>query len=220
MRSRLIILGWCLFLGLASAHAVGLPRDKIPLTFLDLQPKANGQVAKPFHGGREGNDLASLPQGVHKFGGVKFEIGKKLIQLAGKQTSSLPAKVEGIKVGKAFTKLHILQATGTGYQTPQNTVIAKYVVHYKDKTTATVEVAYGKDVLDWWYYEKSPTVTRGKVAWTGDNKAAKESKAKIRLYLTTWKNPHPKKEVTRLDYLSTRTTIAQPFCVALTVEGK
>jgi hypothetical protein len=220
MARWLVTLVGCGLLGQGLVRAVPLRGEKDALTLLDLQPKANAKLKEAFHGGLAGNDLSAVPQGTHKFAGVKFEIGKGLIQLAGKNDSPKPAKVEGIKVGKKFTTLYILHATGTGYQTPVNTVVAKFLVHYKDKTKAAVEIAYGKDVLDWWYYPKSPTVTRGKVAWTGDNPAAKKSGAKVRLYLTTWKNPHPKKEVSHIDFLSTRTTIAQPFCVALTVAGK
>ena len=61
---------------------------------------------------------------------------------------------------------------------------------------------------------------RGKVAWEGENEDSKSLNAKIRLYLTSWKNPQPKKRVVSIDYISTMTTAAAPFCVAMTAEVK
>jgi hypothetical protein len=94
-------------------------------------------------------------------------------------------------------------------------------VHYEDKGVATIPVVYGQDVRDWFFVDGEKGVRRGSVAWTGDNKRAKEVGARIRLYLTTWVNPRPDKKVIRIDYLSKKDkTVAAPFCVAMTVEGK
>jgi hypothetical protein len=204
----------------ALALAVPLPMQKGEVIYLDLQPKANQKLKEPLHGATAGNDLSELPQGEQRFAGVKFKVGKSLIQLAGQNYQAKPDKVEGIKVGQGFVKLHILHAAGFGYKTADNTVIGKYLVHYNDKTSETIEIVHGKDVRDWWFYADSPGVSRGKVAWVGSNRHAKNSNGKIRLYLTTWKNPHPKKKVLSIDYLSTKSTLAAPFCVAMTVEGK
>ena len=77
-------------------------------------------------------------------------------------------------------------------------------------------MAYGRDVVDWWAYPNQVAPTAAKVAWEGENEPAKTYEAKIRLYLTTWKNPHPKKRVVSLDFVATATdTNAVPFCVAI-----
>jgi hypothetical protein len=221
-RNSQLLAGAGLLLGAAFALAAPLPRNKKELTFLDLQPKANAklkEVLSSNKGPMPGNDLTALPQGEQKLGGVKFLIGKKMILLDGAQTANNPAKVEGIEVGRAFATLHILHAANTANLTPAGTVIGKYVVHYHDKTKASIDIVLGKDVLGWWYFPNSPTVTRGRVAWQGDNAAAKKNNAKVRLYLTTWKNPKPRKKVVAIDYVSSKTTAAAPFCVAMTVEG-
>jgi hypothetical protein len=220
MKRFLILIVACGLSGARLAPAVPVNRGQKETTFVDLQPKANAKVKENFQGGTAGNNLAALPGGEQKLAGVRFQIGNRLIQLAGKGQNNGPDKVEGIKVGRAFTRLYILHATGTGWGTKDGEVIGKYVVHYADKKTATIEIAYGKDVRDWWYYANSPDVSRGKVAWKGENDSAKKGQAKIRLYLTTWKNPHPKKKVLSIDYMSTKTTPAAPFCVAMTAEGK
>jgi hypothetical protein len=127
--------------------------------------------------------------------------------------------VEGIKVGRKLAKLNILHATG--YSVDADTPIAKYVVNYDDKSTAEIEVVYGKDVVDWWSYPSQAAPTRSKVAWEGENDAAKGFEAKIKLYLTTWENPHPKKTVVSIDYVATAPDKeAAPFCVAMTAEDK
>jgi hypothetical protein len=202
---------------LPRAGAVAVPRDSP--TFLDLQPKANQKLKDNLHTDTfEGNNLAELPRGEQKFAGVKFHIGGGLIQLASTNVQNKPDKVEGIAVGQNFARLHILHATG--YKVPDDTVIGKYIIHYQDKTTATIEIVYGKDVRDWWDNQDRNEVTRGKLAWTGKNAAVKANNASIRLYLMTWKNPQPKKKVSHIDYVSTRTTGSAPFCVAITVEAK
>jgi hypothetical protein len=216
---RLFILAWVGgLLGVAFAPAVPVRRGK-EITYLDLQPKANTKLTEPLQGGRPANTLADLPRGERKLGGVKFKIGERLIQLEGPGTK-FPTKVEGIKVGRKFAKLSILHAAGQCLAVKDGAVIGKYVVHYRDGSKAAIEIVYGKDVRDWWELSDARKVTRAKVAWEGDNPVRKETRTKVRLYLTTWVNPHPKKEVARIDYVCTPGTPAWLFCVAMTVEAK
>jgi hypothetical protein len=60
-------------------------------------------------------------------------------------------------------------------------------------------------------------VTRGVLAWQGTNDFLKQDEMKIRLYVTSWDNPHPTKLISGIDYHSTDTLCA-PFCVAMTGE--
>jgi len=173
---------------------------------IDLGPHVNQKLNERFHDYHQGNDLASLPTGRQTFAGVKFTVGKGVVQLgAGK-----PGKVEGIKVGMKTAKLYFLHAGGHQNGAPLNTPIGKYVVHYADKTEAEVEVAYGRDVVDWWVQPGVADPTRGKVAWEGENKLSR-----VKLFRTTWENPHPDKVIVTLDYATTK---YNPFCVAITAE--
>jgi hypothetical protein len=196
-------------------RAVPIRRAKETTTFLDLQPKANQKLTDNFHTPDSvGNNLAELPKGTREFAGVKFHIGDGLIQLASPKVRDKAAQVEGIAVGQAFATLHILHATG--YTATDGTLIGKYVIRYEDKTTAAIPIVYGEDMRDWWNIHPEKGVTRGKVAWVGKN----QNTPSIRLFLTTWTNPRPKKKVVSIDYLSTQTSDAAPFCVAMTVEAK
>jgi hypothetical protein len=203
----------------AAGKLHGVPAPKEKFIFLDLEAKANHKRTDSFVTGRfAGNDLAELPKGEQKLGGVKFWIGAKVIQLFGTHGPKWPTQVEGIAVGNKFAKLHLLH--GVGFTSPENTVIGSFIVHYEDKTTATIAIVYGKDVRDWMSVSDNQTkVTRGTLAWQGLNAHVRKSTGNIRLYLRTWKNPHPKKKVVSLDFTSAK-TVSAPFCVAITLETK
>jgi hypothetical protein len=196
---------------------------------VDLQPKANQKLTDNLGSGAEGNNLANLPKGEQTLEGVKFKIADCLVQLASQRLKLIqlgsqrlkelkPDRVDGIKVGKAFGKLHLLHATlwGRNKDVADDTEIAKYEVHYEGGDTETIPVVYGKDVRDWWVGSDEVDATRGKVAWKGENGAA----IQIRLYLGTWENPHPTKRVVSVDYVKVGNTHAAPFCVAMTLEEK
>jgi hypothetical protein len=221
---------------IAASLALGLaPAPPGKFIFVDLEPCANQKITDEFGSGAEGNDLGALLKSGRTFAGVNFTFGKGVIQLGSPLLGKAkPNKVEGIKVGMTFAKLHIVHATGYGNGQvigqegkegdplfiADGTTIAEYKIHYDDGTTATIPVVYGQDVRDWWYTENSKGVTRGKVAWKGTNERAKDLGSMIRLYLTTWDNPHPGKKVATIDYLKIGDGPAAPFCVAITLEAK
>jgi hypothetical protein len=201
---------------LSSVVIVAAPRlDGGKWKFLDLQPKTNQKLKDSY--GNEGNNLAALPTGEQTFADVKFKIGAGLIQLSGNATAmDRPDKAEGIRVNRKVRRLHFLHATHWG--APDGTVIGYYTVHYADNSEEKVEIAYGRDISDWWYADDNTSPKEAKVAWKGENDDAKNSGRKIRLYMTTWKNPHPKRRVVSVDFGSTNRAQAAPFCVAITAD--
>jgi hypothetical protein len=224
---RLLLAGGVWFLvGPPVTHGVALRREKGEQTCLDLQAKANLKLTEALGNAHPANTLAALPRGDQKLGGVKFEIGNRLIQLQGSAvphaegTKRFPAKVEGIPVGRTFAKLSVLHAAGSPVGVKEDAVIGKYIVHYRDKSRATIPIVYGKDVRDWWQLSDGRKVTRAKVAWEGANPVHKGSGTTVRLFLSAWVNPHPKRDVARIDCVCTPGSRAFLFCVAMTVEGK
>jgi hypothetical protein len=186
------------------------------VTYLDLQLKANQKLDESRLSTHQ-NTLVELKRGKQTLGRVKFDIGPGMIQLADKEfTGKLPAKVEGIKVGARFARLHVLH--GTAYLADDGTVIARYVVHYADGSKESIEVVYGKDVRDWWRHDDDKVPTRGKVAWGGSNPAAKAAGCSLWLFCLSWNNPRPDREVVSIDCVSTLTDAA-PFVVAMTLEA-
>jgi hypothetical protein len=205
----------------AAAGLLAVPSPKSePILFVNLKEYCNGKLDENLHSNNyENNNLKPLGTGKKKLGDVEFEIGAGFMQLGSSNLPNRPAKIEGIKVGRGVKKLHFLHACG--YSNPEGKVIAKYVIRYADKSTAEIEVAYGRDVVDWWAYPDQMAPSKGKVAWEGENEAAKGFNAKIKLYLLTWENPKPDKEVSSIDFVATDTTQgAAPFCVAITADGK
>jgi hypothetical protein len=190
--------------------------------YVDLGPKGNQALAQDI--GVEGNNLKEVPQGKHDFAGTKFKVGEKMVHVRGESKPELPEKVEGIKVGARFDKLHILQSTEFGEmpgKVDDGTAIGAYVVHYADKTEETIPIVYGEDVRDWWdsMMDRNKLKKRAKVAWRGKNKISAENGCEIRLFSEAWTNPHPDKLVATIDVVSKKTACA-PFLVALTLETK
>jgi hypothetical protein len=198
---------------------VAAPAPEQTVTQLDLHPKANHKLKDALHDAFFAeNNLADLEPGKKTLDGVKFSVGEGFIQLANDNLKEkYPEKVEGIKVGAKFAKLHIFH--GTGYSVPDDTVIGKYIIHYDDKSDAEIEIVFGKDVRDWWCKEGDKEPSRGKVAWKGTNSSAKDNSASLWLFHMTWENPKPEKKVVGIDYVSTLTRAA-PFVIAMTTEDK
>jgi len=203
------------------------PAEEDTTVYIDLKGKANHKLKDPFHdaGNFKENNLAALKIGVQKLGGVKFRIGEAFLQLGSTMLPDLPEKFEGIAVNRKLAKLHVLHATGWGSaaegdktHVPDDTLIAKYVIHYEDKSNAEIEVIHGRDVRDWWYAEGDKGADRSKLAWTGENPDSKRANKKLRLFMTTWENPNPRKKIVSIDYLATKKaeTAAAPFCIAMT----
>jgi RNA polymerase sigma factor (sigma-70 family) len=189
-------------------------------TFVDLQPKGNHRLTDDL-GTLEGNNLAEVPRGQLKLGGTPFKIGERLIRVRGTRSPEPPAAVPGIAVDARFDTLHILQSTmfGNAFGLEDGTEIGTYTIHYADKTVERIPIIYGSDVRDWWRDSDSSEPSRGRVAWSGKNRAAVEAggDSQIRLFSTEWKNPHPDRRVAAID-LETKDTPCAPFLIALTLE--
>jgi len=192
---------------------------------LDFQASANHKLSGSFGSGLAGNNLGTVPKGEQTFDGVKFDIADGLIHLGRKDPplkEPRPDRVEGIKVSKAFAKLHILHATvGGAYKptqyVPDGTKIAEYLVHYHDGATATIPIVYGEDVRDFNNFGTATAVTRGKLAWKGDNQYMQaRGQGQSCLYLSAWDNPYPTKTVVSIDFVRVGDTPVAPFCVAMT----
>ena len=187
---------------------------------LDIQMLGNDSVVGSIGSGQfSGNGLAELQKGEQTLGGVRFQIGDKLIRMTDVEDRDGVLKVEGIPVHRRIARFFALHATGQGspYFT-DGTNIGSYMIRYEDGSEESIPIVYGEDVRDWWDFDEGKPVTRGRVVWTGCNLAADKYEVTIRLYLGVWKNPHPDKMVSAIDYVSSTKTKCRPFCVAMTVE--
>src|SRR5258708_738874 len=126
-------------MGLSSAYLIVLlssilaSSEDRKFACLDLQPKANQKLNEGVCDlYRPTNNLDTLPRGNQTLGNFKFDIGDGLLQLGCIGSPEKPTRIEGIAVGRAFQKLHILHGAGLGNNGDDDTVIGLYVVHYQD----------------------------------------------------------------------------------------
>jgi hypothetical protein len=186
---------------------------------INLAAQANKKLADGTPD-RDANNLSSLPQGRQALCGVEFNIGDSQIQLSSVDRPEWPKEVKGIPVEAPLAKLYILHATQGGETgVKDGTTIARYVVRYADTTTEMIPVVYGEDVRDWWNNDRCQAVTRGRVAWVGENADAAQYGMTLRLFVTAWENPKPDVRIASIDYVSEVAGEAAPFCIAMTAEG-
>jgi len=213
---------------IALALDVAPAADDTRFVLVDLQPYATQKRDDGLGSGIDGNNLANVPGGEQTLEGIKFKIGDGIIHLGSSFVERHPDKVEGIKVDAKSARIHILHATcfgggpnkpGDPFYVKDGTLIGQYMVRYSDGAAEGIAIVYGEDVRDWFYVDDEAKTSRGKIVWTGENDRAAMLDAKIRLYLTTWKNPHPDKTIKSIDYVGRKSeTVAAPFCVAISVE--
>ena len=204
---------------MATLPALAAPVPKEDLSDqVPLNDHINVKLDENLHSQRyPNNNLKTLKTGKQKLGDVTYNIGAGVLQLGSSLVEGKPEKFEGIKVGRAAARLHFLQ--GAGYNGEDGNVVGKYVVHYADKSTADIEIVYGKHVVDWWAYPEQVAPTEAKAVWEGENEASKGFDAKIKLYQMTWKNPNPEKAIVTIDFVATDLEQScAPFCVAITIE--
>src|SRR5437899_2056278 len=101
---------WLFGTGLLMIVSLGTaaPAPEATIQFIDLQPKSNHKLKEAMHDANlSENNLADLSPGKQTLDGIKFNIGEGLVQLTNDALKDkFPEKVEGIKVGAKFAKLH------------------------------------------------------------------------------------------------------------------
>ena len=204
--------------------------------YVDLRPYANRGFTDTAPGDRSGwtdqgeNDLRHIPQGrmdedkrvwdiaynealrdKQLFRGVPFDVidqksnsGKSCIVLRGELRREFPAEVTGIRVGRRATRLYFLHTAVFG-TTPKT---AEYVIHYADGTTETVPLRGRFEIADWWAPRH---LDNALLAWSGVNPASKQN---VGVYAFEYRNPHPDKEITTIDFRSEGNAV--PVLLAIT----
>lgn len=187
---------------------------------LDVQSLANADRKRP-----DANDLSSLPAGTQRLDGVEFLVGPKMLQLGSRAFAQYPRRIDGIPVGRTFRVLHVLQSSQGGAfkrkghpkHEEDGVNIGRYFIHYRDGGSESFPIDYGVHLRGWWNWDKSQPTPQAKIAWLGKNRVAGRYGLRVRLYHASWKNPHPEKTVTSIDFVSANAKAA-PFCVAMTLE--
>jgi hypothetical protein len=188
---------------------------------VELSPHLNGALQRRWiPSSYDGDDLSALPRGPQVLGGVTFDV-QGVIQLQGlewkRRGHEFPERVDGIRVGRACNRLHLLHATG-GFADPPGTTVAWLVLHYGDGTEEKLAIQQNVHVKDWWAWRPANLSDPNTVvAWTGQSPATAQKGISNRLFRTTFTNPQPGKRLDTIDYVSAMAG-SGPFLVALTAE--
>lgn len=170
------------------------------------------------------DNLASLPAKPQTISGVRFDV-RGIVQLSSlmlrKQGMDYPERVGGIPVGQHANRVHFLH--GAAWFSQEDTVVARYTMHYEDATMGQLQVLYGPMLRDWQFgpevIQRERALDSAQAAWQGPLQRwdAYWPHWGGRLYCTTWTNPHPEKAIETIDLVSTMTRTA-PFIIAITVQ--
>ena len=217
----------------ARIRGMQLPSTTFPGTTIDLRSYVNlglrDSVNHPEN--PNANNLAALPEGIHTFGGVPFNVAGR-IQLRGRNFAdadrAFPAAAKNIKVGRRVSRIHLLQGACFVGNELRGTAVARLVLHYADGSQREIPIVAGDHLLDWWgpIYQtgatpaaRDPAAPGSDLAWVGSNPRIKQQmpESSLRLYRSTFTNPEPDREIVTIGYVSAMTEAA-PFLVGLTVE--
>lgn len=171
---------------------------------LDLRSVANRDLADPVAKDGKGGwmddgpdyDLSTIPTGTVSAAGIPFQIpktGKAAVVLLSRHSPYGKERVSGIEVGRCVRALYFLHACG--WDSPENTPVMTYIIHYADGTKAEFPVRFGREIANWW---NLPSPSHAKLGLTATAKSGQE----INLQCCRWENPDPKKMVTSLEVVS------------------
>ena len=158
-----------------------------------------------------------VPIGSQTFCEVPLQIdGMICLWGAGNASKGLefPEEKTGIQIGKKFETLYVYH--GSFFGSPNGTPVYSIVFRYEDGSSATNQILYGDDVLDWYGHGKV-TAARSKVAWQGvaDLDTRKQP---LQFCLTAVENPQPDMTVTTIDLYSCKSRTAA--CILAFTPGR
>jgi len=185
-----------------------------------------------------------VPLGDWAFGGVPFHLvdadqeellggdpgaPNGCIVLKGSRQPAHPDKAEGIKIagekGQTFNtrakRIHFLHATCWGLSIKEGIIDKNYEVvtyrfRYKDGTTAEFVAKNDVHTRDYWIKIrefKEDLVKEARLGWA--ERIRDMTYALSTMWVTTWDNPHPDKELESLDIISSVTAVPVVFAVTL-----
>jgi hypothetical protein len=208
---------------------------------IDLSRRLTHRLSDP-QMNAPGNDLADLADSLTPesplavLAGVPFLVEGVILvgpgQFEGRLTQgpvTLVRRVTGIPVGRKAARLYFLHATNFSLPT-RGTKVGAYLVDYTDGTSVEIPIRYGIDVADWWTYPDA-RASDGPVVWRGTSEGATRwgrltdfqravgRPLGLQLFMKTWVNPSPDREIESISLVSTTppsgSGAAAPFLVAV-----
>jgi hypothetical protein len=165
----------------------------------------------------------TVPRGHQVFNGVPLDI-EGMICLWGEGNATklhivFPEERLGIVMGQKCETLYVYH--GSFFTSPDGTPVCEVVFRYADGSSATNQMLYGEDVVDWVANSGGPVIgpssKRSKLAWVGGSFSTTENRP-LRLCLTAIENPRPSLEVKTIDLYSCKSRTAA--CIMAMTPGK
>jgi hypothetical protein len=172
--------------------------------------------------GNEKSYWSAVPNGFQVFDHVPLQIDG-LICLWGdgnaKAGAVFPEQVLDIPVKQKFETLYVYH--GAFFSAPDGTPVCEIVFRYEDGSSATNQLLYGSDMLDFVIdhsgHPEGPTGAHSKRVWTGATFAAGRNEP-LQFNLTKIENPQSYLEVTTIDLYSCKSRSAA--CILAMTTGK
>jgi hypothetical protein len=169
-------------------------------------------VSEPGSGSTLKYDLSWLPVGHRTLAGIPFDSRGALLLASRRISPPGPIGLNRVYLGRFCQRIHFLH--GSLGVAREGAHVAHYLLHDSNGATNAIPVVYGQDLRDCLYDPQPLNVSASTtVAWEGRD----EEDAKARLFMTTWENPNPGREIESVDLLAGRTDAAA-FLVAITIE--
>jgi len=167
---------------------------------------------------------ATVPIGFHVFDNVPLQIDGMICLWGAGNANKLkiifPEEILGIAVNQKFETLYVYH--GAFFTSPAKTPVCEVVFRYADGSSATNQLLYGADIMDWNANSGGkrvvrPTSSRSKLAWVGGT-FTPGAKKPVCFCLTAIENPQPATEVTSIDLYSCKSQTAA--CILAMTAGK
>ena len=199
------------------------PRDPdLPPEVVDLTRYYNASLTESWYShmngwGPFGDLYGSLRPGRQVIQGVTFDI-RGIAQINdGTQfvmKIPYPPQIEAIEVGVKGNQIHFLHGAVNNAQA--NAPAALYRIHMEDGTTHEYIARWQRDLAFPWANRDATPNTN--IAWRAERVTAFRNATDAVLHFSTWTNPTPDVQITRVDFVVTGGK-PQPFLAAMTVES-
>ncbi len=198
-RNCLLRLGRTIEAGVVNCERLNIPRrdSTTPAHLVDLSLSYSSSLGSPTRFLSKEEMPEDWPTGVRDFGGVSFDV-------RGVVSGSSPwlgtGKPQPAAVGVKGAFVHFLHSTTYENSGQDGLTIASYVIHFADRTKASVPVVYGQDVRGWSGAMDSLPPSRAPITWTGSNAISRKFNHQFRLFKMSWKNPKPEVVIDRIEF--------------------
>ncbi len=168
------------------------------------------------------NAWLAVPWGQHTYDGVPFECGGILevtgIDAARRAGEVFPGRYTGIPVGSAGAWIHLVHCVG--WKEADGVPIAQLTLHYENGQTSALLLRYGVNARNWWQEPSEQEAVladpNSKVIWLAPSPEPVGRPITLRLYKTSFANPHPQWVIATVD-IESLFTHATPVVVAITI---